>query len=650
MIRSTVFPFLFAVVAGTLPLGVFAEQDLSDVFSSGTAVPARKPTKQVQELPSVRLIRYSESARPAKLSWPLDPEAVSEGKDLPRGEVRSYASAAEALAQGENSLYLQSLAGGWTSESFQEGELRGMRYTTRFKVPFAWVDRQLFLRLGAVEGAYEVRVNGQRIACSQDGYTPAEFDVTRYAKEGNNTLEVIAYAEGVARKLENFDTLASLHVPDRSYIVAQPRVRIRDIVADTRLEGSNGLLSLGVILKSHLLNFKEYNIYYELISPEGNTVSSGHREARFDMRREDTVRFFANLPDIRPWSHESPNLYTLQLKTQYEGRFQEYVSFPIGFREVRMQEGKLLVNGREFPLQAVEYLAPGDSATLYRELSAWKQKGVNTIKVLHHPQSEMFYRACDELGLYVCDQAGIDTHLAGNSRKKGGNPSNDPRWQEAYVERVWDMYHTSKNHPSVILFSLADNSSNGYNLYESYLTLKRVEADRPVIYNGAGTEWNSDALSEARENDSRFVFVPTLPENLIVREPVSIVAKDASRGVFTVTNHYDLTSLGADDIRYTVHVGRKTVAEGTLPVHLAPGESGEYTIPLPERMKSGAQMEITLQVERELPVAYRYTAPVQEPETSSGALFRKLEIGAKETPSTTRRTLVAEKKFSATYR
>ena len=352
MIR-TVFPFLFAVVAGMLPGGAIARQDLSDGLSSGTAVPARKPAKKVQELPSVKLIRYSESARPAVLPWPLDPEAVSEGKDLPRGEVRSYASAAEALARGESSLYLQPLEGGWTSESFREGELQGMRYTTRFKVPFAWVDRQLFLRLGAVGGAYEVRVNGQRVAYTQDGYTPAEFDVTRYAKEGNNSLEVVAYTGSIGCKLENFDAPVSLHIPDRSYIVAQPRVRIRDIVADTRLEGGNGLLSLGVVLKSHLLNFKEYNIYYELIAPDGNTVSSGHREARFDMRREDTVRFFANLPDIRPWSHESPNLYTLQLKTQYEGRFQEYVSFEIGFREVRMQEGKLLINGREFPAKWV---------------------------------------------------------------------------------------------------------------------------------------------------------------------------------------------------------------------------------------------------------------------------------------------------------
>ncbi len=647
MIRTLLFAACTAA-AGVSALSLSAARSSSDLFSVSSAAPARKPVKKPQELPAVKLLRYSENARPERLPWPLDPEAVAEGKDTPRGEVRSYASAAEALIQGDTSLYLQPLEGKWKGEEFREGRLAGIRFTSRFKVPFAWVDRQLFLRLGGVGGPYEVKVNGKRIARTQDGYTPAEFDLTRHAKEGNNTLEIVAYAGGIGRMLENFGTPGTLHAPDRSYIVAQPRVRIRDIVADTRLEGGSGLLSLGVILKSHLLNFKEYNVYYELTAPDGRTVSSGHREARFDLRREDTVRFFANLPDILPWSHEAPNLYTLQLKTQYEGRFQEYVSFEIGFREVRMQEGRLLVNGREFPLRAVEYRAPADSAVLCRELAELKRKGANTIKVLHHPQPAALYRTCDRLGLYVCDQAGIDTHLAGNSRKKGGNPSNDPRWRDAYVERALAMYHTSKNHPSVILFSLADDSANGYNLYESYLALKRAESERPVIYNGAGNEWNSDAVTEPRKGDGRFVFAPASPENLIVGEPVSITAKDASRGIFTVTNRYDLTSLGAGDIRYAVRVGRKTVAAGELPVRLAPGESGEYTVPLPERLKSGARMEITLRVERDVPAAYRYVPSAQEPETRSGSLFRKPDD--KELPAGTQRELVTEKTFSATSR
>lgn len=643
MIRTLLFTALTVSSMGMFATGTLAVTGQS----SASVVPSRKPAKKTQELPSVTLLRYSEQSRPVKQPWPLDPEAVTSGKDAPRGEVLCYASAAETLTRSDTSLYLQPLEGKWKGESFREGKLEGMRYSTRFKVPFAWVDRQLFLRLGALGGAYEVRVNGQQVAYTQDGYTPAEFDVTRHSKEGNNTLEVIAYANSVGRMIENFDTPSTLHIPDRSYIVAQPRVRIRDIVTDTRLEGGNGLLSLGVILKSHLLNFKEYNVYYELIAPDGRTISSGHRDARFDLRREDTVRFYANLPDIRPWSHEAPNLYTLQLKTQYEGRFQEYVSFEIGFREVHMQEGKLQINGREFPLRAVEYTPAGDSATLYRELTSLKRQGVNTIKVMHHPQAETLYRACDELGLYLCNQASIDSHLAGNSRKKGGTPSNDPRWRDAYVDRALAMYYTSKNHPSVILFSLADNSANGYNLYESYLALKQVETERPVIYNGVGDEWNSDAIPASKKGDRRFVFAPTLPENLSISSPVSISAKDASKGIFTISNHYDLTSLGENDVHYTIRVGRKTIADGTLPVRLAPGASNDYTIPLPERIKSGAQMEITLRVEREIPATYRYTNTPKE-ETNAGSSSRK--SNDREGNNSIQRQLVVEKNFSATYR
>ena len=128
------------------------------------------------------------------------------------------------------------------------------------------------------------------------------------------------------------------------------------------------------------------------------------------------------------------------------------------------------------------------------EIAELREQGYNTFKLLPGPVSEDFLNACDGQGICVIAQAPIDTQRSGDSRRVGGNPSNDPAWKEAYLERAWNSYHTTKRHPSVIAFSLATRSANGINLYETYLKMKRIDEPRPFIYPEAGGEWNSDRL------------------------------------------------------------------------------------------------------------------------------------------------------------
>lgn len=422
--------------------------------------------------------------------------------------------------------------------------------TGDYKVPFAWVDRQVFLHVEGASSPYKVLINGTETAYNPSPRVGADFDVTKLSKEGNNAFSII------------FDMPQYVaHV--RIYAFSQPRVRIRDVVAETSFgEGDAGLLDLGVILKSHLLNPKEYEVYYELFDPQGNSVASGHKPARFRMKQEDTVSFFANIPHIQPWSDERPNLYTLQLKTQYEGRFGEYTALRIGFRTVGMSNGRLVVNGVPVAINALTLKPVSDVAQMAEKLREAKLNRYNMIRLVDAPASSEFYQLCDMLGLYVCDQAGLPLADA-----------NNPDREQLYIDRVMTMYDASKNHPSVVMFALSDIDENGYNLYEAYLALKRREKVRPISFDGAHGQWNSDTATDG--NNGRIKVAATEKPHYFGPFAFRTWAGDQ------VTVHNLMVRTPIDKLRFRVTNAKdKVVAEGYVDTDIAPGATQQLTIPL----------------------------------------------------------------------
>ncbi len=530
------------------------------------------------------------TARAQKPHWQI-PDSLSWGKEPPRGEVVCYASQEEAIEKSyHKSTYLQPITG-WTEE--QGGE--SVTFSASYKLPFSWIERQIFLHVGRVSAAFEVWVNGKRIGYSQSGSTPSEFNLTKHSVEGNNTVSIRVFRNSVSQALENGRPEVRPAIEGETYILAQPKVRVRDIFIDTRTQGTDALLSLGVILKSQMLNPKDYRVYYRLLSPRGKVVSEAYKDITLDMRREDTVRFFDRIADIMPWSHEQPCLYTLLIKTQNEGRFREYLSFQIGFRNIETTDGVIHLNGVPLRVNMTPY-TPSDAATARRDIERFREKGINTLKITGGPQSRQFYALCDSMGMYICNQADIDTHLAGASRKKGGNISNDPHWQKAYEERVLSMYHGSKNNPSVIMFSLAENSANGYNLYESYLALKALEKGRPVIYPEGG-EWNSDPLNMERMSSIR----RTTSSNWAL-----ITETDASKGTFKIHNTRHYTPI-IGELRCRIAVKNKFVSSTSIPLRVLPKSAVDVTVPI-ENVKPGQEFVIILEVVTDAPVN-RYTMP-----------------------------------------
>jgi beta-galactosidase len=529
-----------------------------------------------------------------EISRPMNPRVVSIGKELPRGDVVSCDSREEALAGSyHSSKYLQTLEG-WTVNDRGDAVV----YSTRYKIPFEWLEREEFLYLGKVSGSFEVVVNGELAGYSQTGSTPSEFNVTRVSREGNNDLDIVIYKESVARVLENSrEPVSPPQIMGEVYVLSQPRMRVRDIFVDARMEGTAGIMELGVIMKSHRLNDSDYRVYYELIDPTGKTLTEGYKDATLDMRREDTVRFFARVPRIIPWSHEEPRLYTLLVKTRHEGRFKEYLTFQIGFRGLDFRDGLIRLNGTPLKITMREFTPTSDMEQMRSSIKQLQSEGINTLKLQGAPPTHRFYELCNELGVYLCNSADIDTHLSGSSRRVGGNPSNQPEWEGAYLDRVMSMYHTSKNSPSVVMFSLAEESANGYNLYESYLALKKVEKQRPIVYPEGG-EWNNDRVD--------FDAMNALDYTVVSETQAVVTVVNFDKGEFRVHNTRQFTPLFGEAV-YRIMAGKKSLAKGSIPIEVLPEGDADFVIPIAD-VVTDKQVTVEIEIQTPRPVN-RYTPP-----------------------------------------
>lgn len=370
-----------------------------------------------------------------------------------------------------------------------------------FIVPFDFTDRALYLHIGAAKAAMTVYVNGQQVGYSTDSRVAAEFNIAPYIVRGRNrvTLKVARWCEGSFLEDQQGWRLSGLNRD--IYIFAQPKIRVRDYMVRTTLDPTytHGLLETALLLKSELLNTHTVTVYYDLFDPQGKLVNQSSRDVTLGMRSEDTVRFTATVYNVKQWNDETPNLYTILYRVKREGRFTEYVSVKAGFRTIEIRDQKLLLNGKLLKIKGVNLaehtLSKGnvlDEQSSLTMLRAMKLAGVNAIRTDGYPLPATVYRQCDRLGLYVVDVANINAQGLGTDLSRGKNLANDPAWVEQFLYRVNNSYQRSKAHPSVILWSLGDNAGNGYNMYKAYMMLKGMEQTRPVIYNGAGLEFNTE--------------------------------------------------------------------------------------------------------------------------------------------------------------
>ena len=356
-------------------------------------------------------------------------------------------------------------------------------------------DYNIFLHLESVGGAYTLLINNRVAAEVEDALTPADFLVSPYLRQGANEI-IVCVRKSRFEQLQQGVEEPKREQFENCYLFAQRRLAVQDFEVALRPDSTRSFAELDLrVVANNDFNYPEtIQIGYDIYAPNGKLLEYSVNELEVAGRSTDTLCFHPYIYHAyeNKWGEGKAPLYSVTLYVKRNGMLWEYIPFKVGFGLTELRDGKVYRFDKELQLKRREHFnALADAKATAAAVAQLKKEGYNTL-CPDYPQPKWFYDVCDKAGMYVIDRANINS-VAGDDRKVGGTPSNDPALKDEYLRRVKAMYYRSRNHSCVIGFSLGgDMSGNGYNMYKAYQWLKSVEKSRPIIYEGAAGEWNSD--------------------------------------------------------------------------------------------------------------------------------------------------------------
>ncbi len=386
-------------------------------------------------------------------------------------------------------------------------------YVRNFDVPAGWSSRKVFLHFEGVKAAYWVWVNGRYVGFDKGSMTSGEWDVTSFVREGVNSIavKVVRWSDGTY--LEDQDMWRFSGIYRDVYLYATPKLHIRDLHVQTRLDQS--FQDADLIADAFFMNYddQQHNNYLldvKLYDPEGREVFTKNlRVGTMLANDEKLVELSYKVDNPMKWSAEKPNLYKLLLIVkEASGQVTEIIEETVGFREITIHEAQLLVNGVPVKFKGVNRHEhdPKKGRTMTRELieqdmKLMKQLNVNAIRTSHYPNDPDFYDLADQYGFYICDEVNAECHEGENYL------ASQSGWDAAFMDRTERVFHRDKNHPSVILWSTGNECGYGsiHDRMASYL--KENDPGRPVYHQG------NDPNGVAPYADVNGIRYPT-PEHL----------------------------------------------------------------------------------------------------------------------------------------
>lgn len=359
------------------------------------------------------------------------------------------------------------------------------QYRRRFTVDPSWAGKQIILHIGSATSNLRVWINGREVGYSEDSKLEARFDITRYVKPGAENLialEVFRWSDGTYLEDQDFWRLSG--IARESYLLARSKEHVEDILVET---DSHGRLSWTVLTTRGIRSVR-------VEIPELGYAA----EAQVATSEQGLKRFCgeASFPGVTPWSAENPRLYLMRVRPAGNSAPTGCDSLRIGFRDVRIAGGQLLVNGAPVLIKGVnrhEISPTGgyvvSEEEMIRDIRIMKSLNINTVRTAHYPNDPRWYDLCDRYGLYVIDEANIESHGMGYEE---ATLAADPAYEAAHLDRVSRMVRRDRNHPSIIVWSLGNEAGNGPNFEKAYDWVKANDPSRPVQYERAVLERNTD--------------------------------------------------------------------------------------------------------------------------------------------------------------
>ncbi|WP_372755748.1 glycoside hydrolase family 2 TIM barrel-domain containing protein [Mariniflexile sp.] len=382
-------------------------------------------------------------------------------------------------------------------------------YKRTFEVPSDWGSKDVFLHFEGVSGAMYVYVNGQMVGYNEGSKTPAEFNITKYLKSGENQLAVQVLRWSDASYMEDQDFWRLSGIERDVYLRAENPVYIKDIELNGDLSADYSQGMFDVMLDIGSRSTQKENGQVEIKLLDGETVlKTFSKEFKTLLGGRTSIGFGESVSNIIAWTAETPKLYTVLVELKdAQGNLLQATSLKIGFRNIKIQNSQFLVNGKPVLIKGVN-LHDHDEKTGHviseeltmKDLRLMKENNINAIRCSHYPKNPFFYSLCDQYGFYVIDEANIETHgmgttnqgLDNNEELKKIHPAYLPEWKEAHMDRTIRMFERDKNHTSIVTWSLGNEAGNGDNFFATYEWLKGQDRTRPTQYEGATHYENTD--------------------------------------------------------------------------------------------------------------------------------------------------------------
>ncbi len=379
-------------------------------------------------------------------------------------------------------------------------------YRRQVRIDPHWRGKRIILHIGACRSAHYVWLNGRPVGYGLDSKLPSEYDIAPYIDWGAPHQQIVlqVFHWSIGSYLEDQDCWRLSGIERSVYLYSTPLCYVSDLQLECSLRNKwqDGNFNLTVRLANSASQVHHVHCSVRLKRRRALHYQEG--EIELGAGEQSTLLFSAELPMVAAWSAEFPNLYTLQIRLQSyvsvekrrNNTTYEYIRIPCGFRSTEIQEGKLLINGKAVMLRGVNrhefsihqgFVA--DEKTMLNDIRLMKQHNINAVRTSHYPNHPRWYELCDYYGLYLVDEANIESHGMGYG---SASLSHDPAWRMHHEQRVMRMVQRDCNHPSIIIWSLGNESGGGRNFYYCYQKLRSLDSSRPIQYEGVGYSPTSD--------------------------------------------------------------------------------------------------------------------------------------------------------------